>query len=123
MKCIVDDSEKKNRLKQSPIGWYGLVNPSSNDFCIRDVGDKENKKIQGKGIDLRKIYVGRRCDNHNKELLDDILINKMKISGVAQTESKKNICKIMRNWFDERNLIEKSFDCGSNEKKRSKFML
>jgi hypothetical protein len=32
------------------------------------------------------------------------------------------ICQVIRNWLDERNLVEENFDCGTQKKQRKKFV-
>lgn len=123
--CILDNTERTVALKKSPVGWYGLVNPVTNDFCIRDVGAKELEKNTGSGIDLRKLTVGKRCVNHEKAVLTNLLATRMKVGGDETYwafKNKKEMCAEIKNWFEERDLIESNFDCGTSKKSRSKFI-
>lgn len=73
VQCEIDKGQVG--LRSSPVGWYGLYNPLSKDFCIRDV----SKTTQT--TDLRTLSVGRRCVNYDYEILLDIVVNKMMIDA------------------------------------------
>lgn len=123
--CVLDNTERTVTLKKSPVGWYGLVNPITNDFCIRDVGAKELEKDNGSGIDLRKLTVGKRCVNNEKSVLTNLLASRMKVGGDEtywRSKNKKELCEEIKTWFEEHNLIESNFDCGTSKKSRSKFI-
>lgn len=60
------------KLNISPIGWYGLYNPTLNDFCIRPAIDTTSQ-------DLRKLTVGKRCVNYDQNVLVDLAARKMMI--------------------------------------------
>lgn len=90
-------------LKTSPIGWYGLYNPLSKDFCIRDVS-----KVK-KTTDLRTLSVGRRCINYDYEILLDIVVNKMLIDPPDQfmkNATKKELLDKLSNvkYFTGKNM-------------------
>jgi superfamily II DNA or RNA helicase len=74
--CDIDKGQVG--LKASPIGWYGLYNPLSKDFCIRDVSTTKHT------TDLRTLSVGRRCINYDYEILLDIVVNRMMIDPPDQ---------------------------------------
>jgi hypothetical protein len=137
---------------KSPIGYIGLFNPTTLDFCIRNIENNEKH-------DLRKVTVGRRCKNFDFDSLLDILARKMKIDppddfypresrqellklftlhnksklNISEDDdirrllywtmqSKETICNFMKEWFKSNNLLETNFDCGSQRKSRSKFV-
>jgi Type III restriction enzyme, res subunit/Helicase conserved C-terminal domain len=125
--CDLNLEERIKELKRSPIGWYGLVNPTSGDFCLRDVSNQTVGRKQGNDeADLRKVMVGRRCQNYDKAVLLNIAAEKMKIGEGTSDEEKKQywspqtrikICDGMKEWFKENDLIEQDFNCGTNKKK------
>lgn len=147
-------SQKRVGLKDvAHIGYFGLWNPTLDDFCLRSVDASEKEEI-----DLRKLSVGRRCINFESETLIDIIARRMMVDppddfleneSLARlkkriatvkfakpedstdaetmkrflywtTRTKDQICKEMKKWFETRNLLETSFNCGSQRKKRVK---
>ena len=121
--CDIEAGERLITLKETPIGWYGLINPTTNDFCRRNVEDKDVNRKETDGVDLRRITVGKRCVNYDKVDLVEIA-KKMKMARGTQLQamSKKNLCSEMKDWFESNNLIETNFDCGTSKKSRSKFV-
>lgn len=113
-------------IKNSPVGWYGMYNPTNKDFCIRDV-----KELEAATGDLRRITVGKRCLNYDKSVLAGVLGRNIKI-GDGNTDSEKfdywrttkskvEMCDALKDWFENNNLMETNFDCGTSKKKRGKF--
>lgn len=121
--CTIIDDTHSIALITSPIGWYGLHNPSSGDFCLRNVEERDLAKKDIEGIDLRKLTVGKRCVNYDKSKLIDIAGEKMKLADISEliNKNKKELCSDMKNWFQSKNLLETNFDCGTAQKKRIKF--
>lgn len=70
-------------LKNSPYGWYGLYNPKGNNFCIRNVKEKDITKLhkQTSGIVCRT--VGK------KELINIILDDFVEIQIPSMDEINK----------------------------------
>lgn len=105
-------------LKKSPVGWYGMYNPTTKDFCIRDVKEAIDK-------DLRKITVGKRCINYDKSILASILDDDIKLASEGGSrwvdKSKTELCDVLKDWFDQNELMETNFDCGTSKKRRGKF--
>lgn len=106
-------------IKASSVGWYGLYNPTTNDFCLRNLAERDVKRAETEGIDLRKLAVGKRCVNYEKNKLLEIA-NKIEIPA-AHAMSKKELCADMKQWFETNNLLETNFDCGTSKKSRVKF--
>lgn len=68
----INDLAENNRLNSSPIGYYGMYNPRlDNVFCI--------KEVQPQLTDLRKIKVGKKCVDFEKQVLTEIIARRMKI--------------------------------------------
>ncbi len=77
--CELPTERKERRvakLKDSPIGYYGLYNPKLDDFCIKDVGACGASQSP---TDLRKLRVGRRCIDWERSKLIDIVVRRMKL--------------------------------------------
>lgn len=147
-------ARKRLHFTRSPVGFYGLYNPQLEDFCIRDV---RNLKVE---TDLRKITVGRRCNDWDQSTLLDLAVRKMEIpipdtfmskatsnqlaELVQKTKYAKipedlvndetmrrflywkkmkriHLCENIKKWFEENDLIEENFDCGTQKKQRLKF--
>lgn len=117
--CVLESVERSVNLKTNTIGWYGLVNPTTDDFCIRNVEDKDVSKKETEGVDLRRVTVGKRCVNYDKSKLFGIA-EKMKLATRLEM-SKKELCSNMKDWFDANKLLETNFDCGTSKKSRGKF--
>ena len=120
--CALGTHRQMVSLKTSPIEWYGLVNPSTQDFCIRNVGERDVKRKDTPGVDLRRVTVGKRCINYDKKKLSEIA-DKMHIGSRSDMMlmSKVDLCSNMKNWFEANNLLERNFDCGTAKKSRGKF--
>lgn len=136
--------EEQSRLKRSNVGYYGQYNPTLDDFCLRDVSSSSSSS------DLRKLTVGRRCVNFDSDTLVDLISRRMKIepppsfliddnggSKYAREEddratkrrvaywstmTKEKLCERMKRWFRSRRLLETNFDCGTQKKRRAKFL-
>ncbi|AAU10921.1 hypothetical protein LDVICp075 [lymphocystis disease virus-China] len=65
--------QRKDKFFKSPVGYYGLFHPFTHDFCVRDVTKIADSK------DLRKITVGRRCNDWDQNMLFHIVTRLMKI--------------------------------------------
>lgn len=97
--------EQRNRLLNTPIGFYGLYNPQLKEFCLRDVTQENNAKG-----DLRKQVVGRRCFDYSKPLLVDILANRIKQpfdSLFLRTVQDKKIKDMIKTVFNKYSMAEK----------------
>lgn len=66
---------RREHLLRTPVGFYGLENPQLKEFCLRDV--REAGDDVG---DLRRVVIGRRCTDHSKPILLDIISNKMRLT-------------------------------------------
>lgn len=72
----------KESLLKSPIGYYGMNNPKMKDmFCI--------KEIQSAMSDLRKVKVGRRCEDYEKRILVDLAARRIPLSPPPRTYATK----------------------------------
>jgi hypothetical protein len=63
------------KISNNPYGYIGLLNRTSNDFCLRKIEDGETE-----GQDKRKRNVGKRCQNWKKKDLVDLVSNRLKIN-------------------------------------------
>lgn len=57
----------------NPYGYIGLLNRSSNDFCLKKIEDSQQP-------DKRKRNVGKRCQNWKKKDLIDLVANRLKVN-------------------------------------------
>jgi hypothetical protein len=71
------DQEKIEKKKpfETKLGYYGIVNPQLNEFCIRDLTIKPLKKN-----DKRAILSGKRCINWTKLELTHLVAFVLRIS-------------------------------------------
>jgi superfamily II DNA or RNA helicase len=88
-------SAGKKNMETNVYGYYGIVNPSTDEFCIRDVAsDTVN-------VDKRKNKRGKRCGNWDKMGLMKIIIENLGIpppeSYMASTSSDSLIKMIKAN--------------------------
>ena len=65
-------SSLQKSLEQNPKQVYGLINKTSDDFCIRDV----REEISEKG---NKVKTGKRCTNWTLEQLNQLIIFHLKL--------------------------------------------
>lgn len=63
------------KISNNPYGYIGLLNRTSNDFCLRKIEEGETE-----GQDKRKRNVGKRCQNWKKKDLVDLVSNRLKIN-------------------------------------------
>lgn len=64
--------QKQKKLFETPVGVYGLWNPHLKEFCLRELTTQ-------KSTDLRKLNVGRRCNDWNLSSLVNLAARRMKI--------------------------------------------
>jgi hypothetical protein len=62
-------------LENNPYGYYGLYNKNLDIFCIREV--KSGEDIASS--DKRKITSGKQCENWNRTILTQLMVNIFKI--------------------------------------------
>jgi hypothetical protein len=81
--CNAEELEHVERVKQekrvrnvvnNPYGYIGLLNRTTNDFCLRKVEETQDDRR-----DRRKLNVGKRCQNWRKIELVDLVANKLKV--------------------------------------------
>jgi superfamily II DNA or RNA helicase len=65
---------KEVKVLNNPYGYIGLLNRTSNDFCIRKVNEGDDE-----AQDKRKRNVGKRCQNWKKKDLVDLVSNRIKV--------------------------------------------
>lgn len=58
----------------NPYGYIGLLNRTTNDFCLRKIDDDSDLQ------DKRKKNVGKRCQNWKKKDLVDLVSNRLKVN-------------------------------------------
>jgi superfamily II DNA or RNA helicase len=61
----------------NPHGYIGLLNRTTNDFCLRKIDDAQDEGEPAR--DRRKLNVGKRCQNWRKIELVDLVANKLKV--------------------------------------------
>lgn len=62
------------KITNNPYGYIGLLNRTSNDFCLKKIQTEEQEE------DKRKRNVGKRCQNWRKKELVDLVSNRLKIN-------------------------------------------
>ena len=86
------DDLKVNRANikmTNPYSYIGLLNRTTNDFCLRKVD-------QGDITDKRRKNVGKRCQNWKKPELVDLAANRLKLSPVEMPVFGKEDVKRMK---------------------------
>ena len=79
-------------LEKNPYGFFGQINPETDEFCIRNV----SKGNQDKG---NKVYSGKVCTSYKLEELIDLTINVLKLPLPGEKE--------VENYFNRK--IKKKF--------------
>jgi len=72
----IEEMKKKQRTLKTvdnPYGYIGLLNRTTNDFCLKKADDGEEAR------DKRKRNVGKRCHNWKKKDLIDLAANRLKL--------------------------------------------
>ena len=64
--------QRQKHLIETPIGVYGLYNPHLKEFCLRELEVEKSN-------DLRKLNIGRRCNDWNLTSLVNLAARRMKI--------------------------------------------
>ena len=134
--CVTQESEmaQPELLEKNPWGYYGIVN--GDNFCIKDLSISQVE-------DKRKRSTGAHCEQAGwkKSVLVDLILNKFKIKPNSQdyetwkkatettgnsqenlnafwsSQTKKYICKALREWFTEHGLITRG-PCGVRGKRK-----
>jgi len=68
--------QKTLKTIDNPYGYMGLLNRTTNDFCLRKIDGDDA------GDDKRKRNVGKRCQNWKKKDLVDLAANRLKLEPV-----------------------------------------
>ena len=74
---LIENMKKERtqaKVENNPYGYIGLLNRTSNDFCLRKLDDDMSTS------DKRKRNVGKRCQNWKKHELVDLVSNRLKIN-------------------------------------------
>lgn len=87
----IDDLKvnQANIKMTNPYSYIGLLNRTTNDFCLRKVD-------QGDITDKRRKNVGKRCQNWKKPELVDLAANRLKLSPVEMSVFGKEDVKRMK---------------------------
>lgn len=64
----------RQKISNNPYGYIGLLNRTSNDFCLRKLESSGDLNTS----DKRKRTVGKRCQNWKKKDLVDLVANRLK---------------------------------------------
>lgn len=106
--------EMRKKCYTSQVGYYGLYNPYLNEFCLR-------KAVEQKETDLRKIAVGRRCDDWDQKSLATIINTKLKLNVDISQYNRVDLCNMIKAELFAKNLVLYNFDCGNQFKVRGRF--
>lgn len=81
----------KVKISNNPYGYIGLLNRTSNDFCLR--------KLDTNGVqkDKRKQNIGKRCQNWNKKDLVELVSNRLKITPDEDFDFNESDVNNMKN--------------------------
>lgn len=94
---------KKERTKvkivSNPYGYIGLLNRTTNDFCLRKIDEETSPQ------DKRKRNVGKRCQNWKKKDLVDLVANRLEIQPDEDFEFDSNDMEKMKNNPKFENLL------------------
>lgn len=82
----------KVKITNNPYGYIGLLNRTSNDFCLRKISDGGFDST-----DKRKRNVGKRCQNWKKKDLVDLVSNRLKINPDEDFEFDESDVAKMKN--------------------------
>jgi len=100
----IEDMKKKGKSKikvvNNKIGYVGLLNRSTNDFCLRKVEDDQDENV-----DKRKRNVGKRCQNWKKQDLVDLVSNRLKIKPDEDFDFDQSDVEKMRNNPKLKNIL------------------
>ena len=79
-------------LEKNPYGYYGQINPETNEFCIRNV-------TSGKQEKGNKATSGRVCTSYQLPELIDLAINKLKIPLPEEKDVQSYFSKKIKKKF------------------------
>lgn len=102
----------KRKLETNEFGCYGQENRNMDEFCIKMIETVD-------GDDKRKIRSGRRCVNWHKSDLYNLLTNHLKVHLPSDKMSRVELCQVLRQFFQKRQLIEDDETCGTQYKRKS----
>nr|UVF58798.1 MAG: SWI/SNF2 family helicase [Enneapterygius tutuilae iridovirus] len=105
--------EMREKIYNSKVGYYGLYNPHLDEFCLRQITSR-------KETDLRKVTVGRRCDDWDHKSLVDIINTRLALNVDISLYNRVELCGMIRKELFARNLVMYNFDCGNQFKIRGR---
>lgn len=117
-----DEQDFEEKVRTKNYYHYGLVNPNTNDFCIKEIQDiissKAVKKLKKNVeiIDKRHVTSGKRCINWNKR--DLLNISENIGININQKQSRDFICSQIRNKMEDLEIIKENRFCGTQNKKK-----
>ena len=108
--------DKQQLLESNDYGYYGLYNPDSDEFCIRDVKTKQvkgNKKTSGRVCttkdksELISIILDKENLNIPIPTMDDLteIDNALLDKGIATTKKMKNTLEIVNKITSKEKLL------------------
>jgi hypothetical protein len=77
-KAEINSSKRKDvtiKTVNNPYGYVGLLNRTTNDFCLRKIDGGDDAQPE----DKRKKNVGKRCINWKKTDLVDLVANRLRV--------------------------------------------
>lgn len=121
MRIVLDSflDENKKDLETNDYGFYGIKNPQTGDFCIRDVSTGDVKQS-----DKRKNKTGRRCKDWGRGPLAKMAVVNLKIPAPSTFKHK---AKEEQLWKDLKknkyvgNIYEDFDEIDKEEKRRTLF--
>lgn len=97
-------TKRRERLISTPVGVYGLYNPHLKEFCLREMSDQ-------KQTDLRKLTVGRRCNDWNLNSLINLAARRIKIQapdGFLEDKTLDELIEIAKK-ISKKRIIDTDF--------------
>lgn len=118
MRAMLDSviSESKKDLETNEYGYYGIKNPQTGDFCIRDVSGEIKQS------DKRKNKTGRRCKDWGRGPLARMAVVSLKIPAPDTFKSKATEEQLWKDLKKNKyvgNIYEKPDKIDKEEKRRT----
>lgn len=97
----------EQKLADAGLEFYGLKNPLSGDFCIKEVNLEEIN-------DKRKRASGKRCINWNRQALNNV-VKSLDVKYPAGT-TRQEICNLIEDHLTRVDAIVEDKFCGTQNK-------
>lgn len=124
------DVEHLSQLEHHKFGWYGLINPSSGAFCLKETKETEATRVKEQNAkrisagkaplkpdDKRCVAKGKQCTSMNKNDMAKLRAKASKLFKIDFTgKNTSDTCSELQKLLVEKSMTVNDSSCGSYKK-------